>query len=215
MSKETRRTYADYTELTKFKLSLLNSIGSYTMYYYHAPLAGVGLGSSALFLIATQSIAMSTQCFGQVKEAELDAQMARTKNRPMAQGRISSKRACFLGTGLTLGSLAAYHAFMPFTWCVSHAVWFSYLAIYLPMKRNSEHNTLVGAVVGAAPPFIGSFAHTGTLLDPATMLLASYIFTWQFPHFYGILYEHKDDYKKAGFIMTSNSDPTGRNKATT
>ena len=140
--------------------------------------------------------------------------MSRTKNRPMAQGRISSKQACFVGTWLTVGSLAAYHAFMPFTWTVASAVWLSYLTVYLPMKRTSEHNTLVGAIVGAMPPFIGSFAHTGTLLDPASILLASYIFTWQFPHFYGILYEHKEDYKKAGFVMTSNGDPTGDVKAT-
>lgn len=201
-------------ELTKFKLSLLNSVGSYTMFYFHAPLAGVGLANSAIFFFATQTIAMSTQCFGQVNEAEFDAAMARTKNRPMAQHRISAKHACFLGTSLTVSSLVAYHAFMPFTWVVSNAVWFSYLCCYLPLKQKSELNTLVGAVVGALPPFIGTFAQTGTLMDPATFLLASYIFTWQFPHFYGILYEHKEDYKRAGFVMTSNSDPTGRKKAT-
>ena len=50
--------------------------------------------------------------------------------------------------------------------------------LYLPMKRKSEYNTLVGAVVGAMPPFIGTFAHTGTIFDPATALLAGYIFTW-------------------------------------
>ena len=43
-----------------------------------------------------------------------------------------------------------------------------------------------------------------------TMLLAGYIFSWQFPHFYGILYENKDDYKRAGFKMLSNEDPTGQ-----
>lgn len=42
-----------------------------------------------------------------------------------------------------------------------------------------------------------------------TFLLTSYIFSWQFPHFYGILYENKDDYKKAGFKMLSNDDPKG------
>ena len=104
--------------------------------------------------------------------------MARTKNRPMAQERISSKHACFLGTGLTVSSLMAYHVFEPFTWVVSNAVWFSYLCIYLPMKQRSEYNTLVGAIVGALPPFIGTFAQTGTLLDPATLMLAGYIFTW-------------------------------------
>jgi len=51
------------------------------------------------------------------------------------------------------------------------------------------------------------------LLDVPTLLLSAYIFSWQFPHFYGILYEHKDDYKKAGFVMTSNEDPTGEKKA--
>ena len=149
-----------------------------------------------------------------MKEAEIDAKMARTKNRPMAQGRISSKHACFLGTGLTVSSLVAYHAFEPFTWVISNTVWFSYLVVYLPMKQKSEYNTLVGAIVGALPPFIGTFAQIGTVFDPATLLLSGYIFSWQFPHFYGILYEHKEDYKKAGFIMTSNSDPTGREKAT-
>lgn len=104
------------------------------MFYFHAPLAGMGLLNSAAFLFATQTIAMSTQCFGQVHEAELDAKMTRTKNRPMAQGRISSKTACFLGTGLTVSSLATYHMFEPFTWVISNTVWFSYLVGYLPMK---------------------------------------------------------------------------------
>jgi heme O synthase-like polyprenyltransferase len=81
------------------------------------------------------------------------------------------------------------------------------------MKQKSEYNTLAGAVVGAIPPFIGTFAQTGVLLDVPTLLLSAYIFSWQFPHFYGILYEHKDDYKKAGYIMTSNDDPTGEKKA--
>ena len=118
-----------------------------------------------------------------------------------------------IGTALSVSSMAAYHMFAPFTWVVSNAVWLSYLLIYLPMKQKSEQNTLVGAVVGALPPFIGTFAQIGTLMDPCTWLLSAYIFSWQFPHFYGILYEHKDDYKKAGFVMTSNSDPEGDKKA--
>lgn len=40
-------------ELTKFKLSLLNSVASYTMFYFHAPLAGVGFLPSIAFLFAT------------------------------------------------------------------------------------------------------------------------------------------------------------------
>ena len=105
--------------------------------------------------------------------------------------------------------MAGFHMFQPFTFCVSNAVWTSYLLFYIPMKLKSQHNTLVGAVVGALPPFIGTYAQLGTLMDPVTGMLAAYIFSWQYPHFYGILYEHKEDYKKAGFVMASNEDPTG------
>ena len=72
---------------------------------------------------------------------------------------------------------------------------------------------MVGAIVGALPPFIGTYAQTGMLFDPATLLLASYIFSWQFPHFYGILYENQSDYKKAGFVMVSDEDPSGQLKS--
>ena len=46
-----------------------------------------------------------------------------------------------------------------------------------------------------------------------TLLLAGYVFSWQFPHFYGILYENREDYAKAGFVMISDEDPQGDKKA--
>lgn len=78
------------------------------------------------------------------------------------------------------------------------------------MKQTSKWNTLVGAVVGALPPLIGTMAQTGVPLSIETFLLSAYIFSWQFPHFYGILYENKEDYKKAGFEMLSNEDHNGQ-----
>ena len=50
----------DLMELTKFKLSLLNSVASFSMFYFYAPLAGIGMLNSLAFLFATQTIAMST-----------------------------------------------------------------------------------------------------------------------------------------------------------
>ena len=69
MEKDMRVLYKNFMDLTKFKLSLLNSIGAYSMFFYFAPLQGVGLLNSAIFLFATQSIAMSSQVFGQVAES--------------------------------------------------------------------------------------------------------------------------------------------------
>eukprot|EP00347_Sterkiella_histriomuscorum_P010315 403376775 len=210
IKKATKSFKNEFMELTKFKLSMLNSLASYTMFFFHAPIAGVGLIPSLTFLFATQTIAMSTQAFGQVKEAERDALMIRTHNRPIPKETISSKHGCFIGTGLSVASFLAYLPFAPYTWMVSNTVWFSYLQIYLPMKQYSAWNTFFGAIVGALPPLIGTMAQLGTPFSVETMLLSAYIFSWQFPHFYGILYENKDDYKKAGFKMISNQDPKGQ-----
>ena len=81
------------------------------------------------------------------------------------------------------------------------------------MKQISVQNTLVGAIIGALPPLIGTYAQLGTIFTPETMLLVSYIFSWQYPHFYGILYENRYDYKKAGYEMISNYDHDGKKAA--
>ena len=52
-NKQFKKSFADFMELTKFKLSLLNTAGSFTMFYYHAPLAGMGLIDASLFFYAT------------------------------------------------------------------------------------------------------------------------------------------------------------------
>jgi protoheme IX farnesyltransferase len=84
--------------------------------------------------------------------------MLRTHNRPIPKGNISSKYGCFIGTGLTCASFAAYSTFAPYTWVISNGIWFSYLCVYLPMKQKSSANTFIGAIVGALPPFIGTMA---------------------------------------------------------
>ena len=71
------------------------------------------------------------------------------------------------------------------------------------------HNTAFGALVGSLPPLLGTMAALGTFATPETFLLASYIFSWQYPHFFGILYENKEDYRKAEFEMLSNYDEDG------
>ena len=145
-------------DLTKFKLSALNSVAAYTMFYYYAPIASVGFLPSLTFLFATQTIAMSSQCFGQIVEADKDASMVRTRNRPIPKQAIGLKAGCFIGTGLSVASFMAYSTFAPYTWLISNGIWFSYLCIYIPMKQTSSWNTFVGAIVGSLPPLIGTMA---------------------------------------------------------
>ena len=47
-------------------------------------------------------------------------------------------------------------------------------------------------------------------MTPDVWLLSLYIFSWQYPHFYGILYNNREDYLHSGFKMISNEDPKGK-----
>ena len=201
-------TLKAFGDLTKFRLSQYNTLASYSMYLYYAP-TFMPL-ESLIFLTATQLITMSSQAYNQTVEGDFDKKMRRTQNRPVARGLINKQKGGMISAGLALGSFAVYMQLAnPGTILVANSIWIGYCLIYTPLKRYSVHNTLVGAIIGALPPFIGTWAQLGTLLTPETLLLSAYIFSWQYPHFYGILYENRYDYKKAGYEMISNYDKDG------
>lgn len=143
-------------------------------------------------------------------EVNHDSKMVRTRNRPIPKGSIPEHTGVFLAATLSGSSMLMLSQFQPYTIVISNSVWILYTSCYIPMKKRSIYNTLVGAVVGALPPFIGSFAQAGTLMTPDVWLLALYIFSWQYPHFYGILYNNRQDYVNSGFKMISNEDPEGK-----
>lgn len=78
------------------------------------------------------------------------------------------------------------------------------------MKRFSESNTWVGAVVGAIPPAMGWAAATGgDLMALDNLAVCSLLFLWQFPHFFSLAWLHREDYRKGGFQMVPVNDIDG------
>jgi heme O synthase-like polyprenyltransferase len=134
-----------------------------------------------------------------------DKQMKRTEKRPLPKQRISDQTAWIVSGSLWAGSILAYYSSFPHAILFSNSILFLYILGYTPLKRVSNLSMHIGAVVGALPALLGSYAATGVLMLEPSLLLAAYIFLWQYPHFYGILYQNKDDYKKAGFKFISNS----------
>ena len=75
------------------------------------------------------------------------------------------------------------------------------------LRLNENHqltqyfnkNKTVGAISGSLTPYVGWAAAGGSVLDPIPFFLTSFIFCWQYSHFYGILWMYKIDYQKAGF----------------
>jgi len=144
-------------------------------------------------------------CLNMGFEAELDAKMARTKNRPIPAGRMD--RGTALGFGLTL-AIAAVTLMALFINGLAAALLAFTIAFYVlvytaVLKRRTPQNIVVGGAAGALPPVIGWAAAAGEVsLFP--LLLFAVIFAWTPAHFWALALSCKDDYARAGIPMLPN-----------
>jgi heme o synthase len=149
----------------------------------------------------------SANTFNQILEIKHDAKMSRTNNRPLVKSRISKTHALNFGliTG-AFGPMLLYSdvTLLPaFLGCSNILL---YALIYTPLKRYSTWNTFVGSIVGAIPPLIGYTALSHSI-DANSLLLASILFTWQFPHFNALSHSIRHEYQKAGYHMLASKNP--------
>jgi heme o synthase len=161
-------------------------------------------------LLGTFLAAAGASVLNQVFEAEYDARMRRTKDRPIPMHRISRDNGLFLGItasavgvvylSITTNILAALLAALTIG---------TYVFVYTPLKRVTSLNTIVGAVPGALPPVIGWAAARGDA-DFECWILFTILFLWQMPHFLAIAWLYREDYRQAGFCMLSAQDPDCR-----
>ena len=142
----------------------------------------------------------------QIIEKDLDAKMARTKNRPMPTGAISVQEGLLLAVSMaSLGIMILYFLMNPLSGILGALAVLLYTLAYTPFKRISPFCVFIGAFPGAIPTLLGYVAATGKI-DITGLLLFGIQFIWQFPHFWAIAWVLDDDYKKAGFkMLPSNS----------
>jgi protoheme IX farnesyltransferase len=200
------RTYA---ELTKPRLTSLVLITTALGYL----LARTGAVDWVVLVAAVAGTALvggGANGLNQWWEAERDARMTRTRNRPLPSGRLPARAGfAFSVTVTVLGTALLIQFVNALTAGLALASWAIYLFAYTPLKPRSTLNTLVGAVSGAVPPVMGWTAATGRLESGAWVLFAI-LFVWQIPHFLAIAWVHRRDYDAGGFRMLPVIDPTGR-----
>lgn len=127
-----------------------------------------------------------------------DQLMARTKHRPMAAGRLSSRAGLIFGAALgVLGLVVLLLGTNLLTAALGAFALVSYVAVYTPLKYRTPAALVIGAVPGAMPPLMGWTAVTGQL-DAAGMTLFGILLIWQIPHFLAIALYRKKDYARAG-----------------
>ena len=147
----------------------------------------------------------ASNAYNQVIEKDLDALMDRTKNRPVASGRMQPRVAVVVASMLTILGLVLLYSINPKSAMFGAISIFLYTSVYTPLKTMTSLSVFVGAFPGAIPFMLGWVAATGEFwIEAGTLFLIQ--FFWQFPHFWAIGWFLYEDYEKAGFFML----PTGK-----
>ena len=168
-------------------------------------LAAPGTIHPVLGFTAVLAIAMGaggSAVLNQWWEADLDAGMKRTANRPLPGGRIRRDDARDFGMllsgmslvlmGLAVGWLASALLLMAIVYyAVIYTIW---------LKPRTPQNIVIGGGAGAFPPLIGWVAVTGEV-TAMPILLFAIIFFWTPPHFWALALFVKTDYAKVGIPM--------------
>ena len=147
----------------------------------------------------------ASNAYNQVIEKDLDALMDRTKNRPVASGRMQPRVAVVVASMLTILGLVLLYSINPKSAMFGAISIFLYTSVYTPLKTMTSLSVFVGAFPGAIPFMLGWVAATGEFgIEAGTLFLIQ--FFWQFPHFWAIGWFLYEDYEKACFFML----PTGK-----
>lgn len=157
---------------------------------------------AAWTLLGTALAAGAANALNSYLERDRDAQMERTRTRPLPSGVLAPRRA--LGFGLVLsvlGTLVLWLAAGPAAALIALAAILFYVFVYtLWLKPRTPFAVVVGGVSGAIAPLIADAAIDGHV-SAAGWLLFAIIFMWQPPHFYAIALYRRDDYAQAQFPM--------------
>lgn len=147
-----------------------------------------------IFLLACGSSALN-----ELQEQTIDGLMRRTQQRPLPAHRIETRTAVVIIMILSLaGTLVLYFGTKLLATALGLFALVWYNGVYTPLKRKTAFAAVPGALIGAIPPMVGWVAGGGGLFDPRIIMIASFFFIWQVPHFWLLLLLSGDDYQRAG-----------------
>ncbi|MEE4199474.1 heme o synthase [Erythrobacter sp.] len=135
-------------------------------------------------------------------EADLDAGMKRTANRPLPGGRMRREDARDFGLFLSATSVFLMGVAIGWLAAIMLAAAIVYYAVIYTMwlKPRTPQNIVIGGGAGAFPPLIGWIAVTGEI-TAMPLLLFAIIFMWTPPHFWALALFVKTDYANVGIPM--------------
>ena len=166
----------DFVEITKARLSISVVIST---------IAGYLLGFSQeqpfqwsvllMLMVGGYCTVGASNVFNQIIEKDLDANMDRTKNRPLPSGRMTKQTAFMLGIILTILGLIILYSVNPKTAMFGAISIFMYVSLYTPLKTMTPLSVFVGAFPGAIPFMLGWVAATGQFgIEAGTLFIIQF-----------------------------------------
>jgi len=157
------------------------------------------LGLLALTLMLASA---SAAALNHAMDADIDARMPRTHNRPIPAGRIGRTRVVTVALALMVVALAASLAGMNRVVALHlFGGAFVYVVIYTAwLKRRSALSIVIGGLAGSFAALAGGASVRPDLCLPP-VLLAAIIFLWTPPHFWALAIVYKDEYRRVGVPM--------------
>jgi len=163
---------------------------------------GINPVMAAISILAVAVGAGASGALNMWYDADIDAGMARTSERPIPAGRVTRQEALAFGIVLSVGSVALLG--LAANWLAAGLLAFTiffYAVIYtMILKRWTPQNIVIGGASGALPPVIGWAVVTNSV-GIESLILFGIIFLWTPPHFWALGLLKADDYRNVGVPM--------------
>lgn len=194
-------TWRDYYELCKprvvYLMILTSLVGMFLAVPGMVPVDVLILGNLGIALVAASGAVVN-----HLIDRKIDIKMARTHNRPVAQGRVEPVQAAMFALTIGVAGMA-----IMMIWVNALSAWLTlasfvgYAFIYTGyLKHATPQNIVIGGLAGAMPPLLGWSAVSGTV-EADALILVLIIFAWTPPHFWALAIHRKDDYANSGVPM--------------
>lgn len=187
-------------ELFKLRVAVLLTFVAITTAFVAAG-GAPPLDILALLTLAGMLGASGSATLNHYFDRDIDAMMARTRNRPIPSGRVAPGVALTLGLSLTFLSLPVALWVNPLLALFVALGALFYIPIYtLVLKRTTWLNIVIGGAAGSFASLSGWAAVQGELTTVA-WLIAALLFFWTPPHFWAFALVHAEAYRKANVPM--------------
>ena len=156
----------------------------------------------AVTMVGGSLAAGGANAINMVVDRDIDAQMPRTKNRPLVTGAVTPTAALIFAIVLEIASFAVlWSAVNLLSAVLAVSATAFYVFIYtMWLKRTSTQNIVIGGAAGAVPVLVG-LGRCAKQLGWAPFLLFAVIFAWTPPHFWALAIKYREEYASVDVPM--------------